>query len=171
MSPLCVTCCCFYFLIICKLEIREASMDTSSMFKQKGIVQFDHSVVPDSVTSWTKACQASLSINNSWSQLKLMSTESVMPSNHLILCVPFSSRLQSFLATGSFPMSQFFTSGGQTMGVSGLASVLPMNIQDFSFRMDWLDHLAVQGTQESSTPQFKTSSALSLLSSPTHIHT
>ena len=59
-------------------------MDTSSMFKQKGIVQFDHSVVPDSVTSWTKACQASLSINNSWSQLKLMSTESVMPSNHLI---------------------------------------------------------------------------------------
>ena len=45
--------------------------------------------------------------------------------------VPFSSRLQSFPASGSFQMSQFFTSGGQTIGVSASASVLPMNIQDW----------------------------------------
>ena len=53
-------------------------------------VQFSHSVirVPLIVTTWTAACQASLSITNSWSLLKLMSIESVMPSNHLILCCP-----------------------------------------------------------------------------------
>ena len=61
--------------------------------------------------------------------------------------VPFSSHLQSFPATGSFPMSQFFASGGQSIGVSASASVLPLNIQDF--RMDWLDLLEVQGTLKS----------------------
>ena len=49
--------------------------------------------------------------------------------------VPFSSCLQSFPGSGSFPMNQLFTSGGQSIGVSASASVLPMNIQDF--RMDW----------------------------------
>ena len=78
---------------------------------------------------WTAACQALLSITNSRSLLKFMSIESV-PSNHLVLCCPFSSCLQSFPASGSFPMSQFFTSGGQNIGVSASASVLPMNIQD-----------------------------------------
>ena len=53
-------------------------------------------------TPWTAALQASLSITNSWSLLKLMYTESVTPSNHLILCCPFSSCLQSFSASGSF---------------------------------------------------------------------
>ena len=55
---------------------------------QNLIVQFSRSVVSDSLTPWTAACQASLSITNSWSLLKLMSIESVMPSNHLILCCP-----------------------------------------------------------------------------------
>ena len=64
--------------------------------------------------------------------------------------VPFSSFLQSFPASGSFPMSQFFASGGQSIGVSASASVLPMNIQDwFPFKMDWLDLLAIQGTLKS----------------------
>ena len=64
---------------------------------------------------------------------KLMSIESVMPSSHLIVChPPFSSCLQSFLASGSFPMSQLFTSGHQSMGVSASASVLPMNTQGTS---------------------------------------
>ena len=64
--------------------------------------------------------------------------------------VPFSSCLQSVPASGSSPMSQLFTSGGQSIGVSASASVLPMNIQDWSsFRMDWLDLLAVQGTLKS----------------------
>jgi len=59
-----------------------------------------------------------------------MFIELVMPSNHLILGYPFSSCLQSFPASGSFAVSQFFTSGGQSIGVSASASVLPMNIQD-----------------------------------------
>ena len=81
------------------------------------------------VTPWMAALQASLSITNSWSLLKLMPIKLVMPSNHFILCHPFSSCLQSFPASGSFPMSQFFTSGAQSIGVSASPSVLPMNIQ------------------------------------------
>ena len=79
------------------------------------------------VTRWTAARQASLSITNSWSLLKLMSIELVMPSNHLILCPPFFSCLQSFSASASFPMSQFFASRGQSIG----ASASPMNTQDW----------------------------------------
>ena len=64
--------------------------------------------------------------------------------------VPFSSCPQSLPASESFPMSQLFTWGGQSTGVSTSASVLPMHIQDgFPFRMDWLDLLAVQGTLKS----------------------
>ena len=64
--------------------------------------------------------------------------------------IPFSSCLQSFPASGSFPMSQFLASGSQSIGVSASASVLPVNIQDWiSSRMDWLDLLAVQGTFKS----------------------
>ena len=63
---------------------------------------------------------------------------------------PFSSRLQSFPASGSFLMSQFFASGGQSSGVSASASVLPMNIQDwFPLEWGWLYLLAVQGTLKS----------------------
>ena len=83
------------------------------------------------VTPWTAAHQASLSITNSQSLLKLMSIESVMPSNHLILCCPFSSCLLSFPASGSFSVSQFFASGGQSIGASASVSVLSMNIQDW----------------------------------------
>ena len=98
-------------------------------------------------TPWAAACQASLSFTNSQSLLKLMSVELVMPS--ISSCVvPFSSRLQSFPASGSFPISQFFASGGQSTGAS--ASVLPKNTQSwFSFRIDWFDLLVVQGTLKS----------------------
>ena len=82
-------------------------------------------------TLWTSACQASLSITNSQSLLKLLSIASVMPSNHLSSVVPFSSCLQSFPASGPFPMSWFFTSGGQHIGVSASASVLSTNILDW----------------------------------------
>ena len=58
-----------------------------------------------------------------------MAIESVMPSNHLILCRLFSFCLQSFPASGSFPMSWLFTSGGQSIGASASATVLAMNIQ------------------------------------------
>ena len=80
-------------------------------------------------TPWTAEPQASLSISNSWNLLTLMAVKSVMPSNHLILCHPLFL-LPSFPASGSFPMSQFFSSGDQSIGVSASASVLPVNIQD-----------------------------------------
>ena len=81
-------------------------------------------------TPWAAACQASLSLTLSRSLPKFMSIESEMPSNHLILCHPFLLHLQSFPASGSFPVSQFFISGGQSIGASASASVLSMNIQD-----------------------------------------
>ena len=82
-------------------------------------------------TPWTIACQAFLSFTISQSLLKLMSIVSMIPSNHLILCHPFFSCPQSFPASGSFPVSQLFTSSGQNIGLSASASVLPMNIQDW----------------------------------------
>ena len=94
--------------------------------------------------------------------------------------VPCSSCLQSFPTSESFQMSQLFAWGGQNIGVSASASLLPMNTQVISFRMDWMDLLAVQGTlkgllqkkkkkESSPTPQFKiiNSSALRFLYTPT----
>ena len=82
-------------------------------------------------TPWTAAHQAPLSFTISQSLLKLMSIELVMPSKHLICNFPLSSCLQSFPASGSFPVSQIFISGGQSIGASASASFLPMNIQDW----------------------------------------
>ena len=81
-------------------------------------------------TLWTKAHQASLSITNAQSLLKLMSIELVMPSTISSSVIPSSSHFESFLASGSF-QSQLFASGGQSIGVSASASVLPTNIQDW----------------------------------------
>ena len=81
------------------------------------------------VTPWTATRLAPLSFTISWSLLKLMSIELVMPSNHLIFCCPFSSCPQSFPASGSFPTSRLFSSGGQSTGASASASGLPVNIQ------------------------------------------
>ena len=103
----------------------------------------------DSETPWTAACQASLSITNSWSPLKLMSIESVMPSNHLILCCPLLLTPSIFPGIRSFPMSQFFASGGQSIEVSASTSVLPKHSRLISFRIDWFDLLVVQGTLKS----------------------
>ena len=123
---------------------------------------FGRSVVSDSATPSTAAHQASLSFTISWSVLKLMSIDLLMPFNSTVSSsvAPFSSCLQSFSASGSFPVNQLFTSGGQSNEHPGL----------ISFGMDWLDLLAVQGTLKSSlTPQFKSinSSVLSFLCSPT----
>ena len=78
-------------------------------------------------TPWIATLQAPVSFTISWSLLKFMTAESVMLSNRLILCCPLLLCLQSFPASGPFPMSCFFASGGQGIGVS--ASVLPMNSQ------------------------------------------
>ena len=81
------------------------------------------------MTPRTAACQASLSFTVSESLLKLMSIELMMSSSHLILCRPLLCLPSSFPASGSFQMSQLFTSGGWSIGVSASASVLPVNIQ------------------------------------------
>ena len=82
-------------------------------------------------TPWTIAHQASLSIANSRSLLKLMSIESLMPYNHLILCHPILLLPSVFPSSRVFSnQSVFFTSSGQSIAVSASASVLPMNIQD-----------------------------------------
>ena len=94
-------------------------------------VQFSYSVMSNSEKSWTAAWQASLSNTNSWSFLKLMSIESVMSSNHLILCCPLPLLLSIFPSIRVFSMSQFFTSGGISIGTSASTSDLPMNIQDY----------------------------------------
>ena len=123
------------------------------------------------VTPWTAICQASLSITNSRSILKLMSIKSVMLSSHLILCRPL------LLPPSVFPSIRVF-SNESVLRIrwpkdwSFSFSVSPSKEYSglISFRMDWLDLLAVQGTQESSpTPQFRSinSSALSFLYSPT----
>ena len=94
-------------------------------FYQFSSVQL-HSHVRPFRTPWTSVGQASLSITNSQSLLKLMSIESVIPSSHLILCC--SPSPPAFNLSRSFPVSQFFTSGGQSIGISASASVLPVNI-------------------------------------------
>ena len=88
------------------------------------------SVMFDSPIPWTLAGQASLSITNFQSLLKLIFTESVMTSNNLILCPPVLLLPSIFPSSGSFQRSQLFASGGQSIGVSVSTSVLPMNIQD-----------------------------------------
>ena len=94
-------------------------------------------------TPWTVARQASQSITKSQSLLKLMSIEMVTPSNWFILCFPFLLLPQSFLASRSFQMSQFFPSGGQIIGISASASVLPKNIQDW-FPLRWTGWIPLQ---------------------------
>ena len=110
-------------------------------------VQFSCSVVSDSATLWTAAHQASLSITNSRSLLKLMSIELAMPSNHLILCHPL------LLLPSISPSIRVF-SNESTLHIrwpkywSFSFNINPNNEHPglISFRMDWLDLLAVQGT-------------------------
>ena len=83
-------------------------------------------------TPWTVARQASLSITKSQSPPKPMSIESVMPSSHLILCCHCLLLPSIFPSIRVFQMSQLFVSGGQSIGVSASASVLPTNTQDWS---------------------------------------
>ena len=94
-------------------------------------------------TTWIAACQATLSITNSRSSLKLRSIELVMPSSRLILCCPLFSRPQSLPASESFPMSQLFAWDGLSTGVSALASFLPKNTQDWS-PLEWTGWISLQ---------------------------
>ena len=103
----------------------------------------------DSATPWTAACQASLSITNSWSLLKLMSIELVIPSNHLILCRPL------LLLPTIFPNIRIFSNESALRIRWPKYWSFSFSIKSseysgpISFRMDWLDLLAVQGTLKS----------------------
>ena len=126
------------------------------------------------VTPWIAACQVPLSSTVSWSLPRVMSTESVMPSNHLILCCCSSFCLESFAASGSFPMSWLFSSGGQITGASASVSVLPMNIQGWfplglgfiSLLSKWLSRVFCRTT----VWKHQFYSAQPSLWSKTHIH-
>ena len=111
---------------------------------------FIHSVVSDSATSWIAACQASLSFTISWSLLKLMSIESVMPSNHLVLCRPL------FLLTSIFASIRVFSNESALYFRwpkywSFSFSITSSNEYSglISFRIDWFDLLAIQGPLKS----------------------
>ena len=93
---------------------------------------------------WAIACQASLSLTSSWSLPKFMAIESVMLSPMMISpsAALFSSHLQSFPASGTLSMSQFFTSDGQSTGVSASASVLSMRTQGW-FLLGWTGLLSL----------------------------
>ena len=132
------------------LKTEDSNSQVLVLLKRLSEIQFSCSVMSDSATPWTAAHHASLSITNSWSLLKLMSIELVMPSNHLILCCPL------LFLHSIFPNIRVFSN----------ESVLPIRwpkYQSFSFnispsneysglisfRMHWLDLLAVQGTLKS----------------------
>ena len=95
------------------------------------------------VTPWIAARQASLSITNSWSSLKLMSIELVMPSSHLILCHPLLCLPSIFPRIRSFPSSQFFASGGQHIGLSASASFPPKKSQGWA-PSEWTGWISLQ---------------------------
>ena len=139
-----------------ELDTTESTQDISSV-QSLSCVQFF-------ATPWTEAHQASLSVTNSWSLLKLMSIELVMPSNHLILGRPP-------LLPSIFPSIRGFSNESvlrfrRPKDWSFSFSISPSNEYSglISFRMDWLDLLAVQGTLKSSpTPQFKSISSSVLI--------
>ena len=122
------------------------------------------------VTPWTAGCQASLSFIISWSLIKLTTICLWRYPTISSFFTLFSSCPQSFSASGSFQMSQFFTPGGQSIGTSASASVLPMNIQHW-FPLGWTGLISLQskGLKSYPTPQFKSISslALSLVCDPT----
>ena len=139
-------------------------------------VQFSRSVISDSATPWTAACQASLSITNSWSSLKLTSIESVMPSSHLILCHPL------LLLPSIFPSIRVFSKesvlcirwpkyGSFSFSISPSSEYSGL----ISFRMDWLVLLEVQGLSRvfsnTTVQKHQFFGAQLSLKSNSHIHT
>ena len=122
-----------------QIHMEESTYNSSQLNSEKSVnsgicpmlcsVQFIRSVVSDSATRWNPAYQASLSITNSQSLIKLKSIKSVMPSKHLIHCSPLLF-LPSIIPSIRVFSSQFFESCDQTIGASASVSVLPMNIQD-----------------------------------------
>ena len=143
-------------LIFSKNPVTSVQLDSSF-----SSVQFSRSVMSDSATPWTVACQASLSISNSQSLLKLMSVESVMPSNHLILCHTL------LLLPSIFPSIRVFSSESVLCirwpkDWSFSFNISPSNEYSglISFRIDWFDLLAVQGTLKSLLQHYSSEAAI-----------
>ena len=144
------------------IKISKGNVDLKAGLVVKGIsllgrcfslhlpVQFSGSVMSDSATLWTAALQASLYIANSRSLLKLMSIESVLPSNHLILCRPLLLLPSIFPSIRVFPNESVLRIRWPKYW-SFSFNISPSNEHSglISFRMDWLDLLAVQGTLKS----------------------
>ena len=126
-------------------------------------VQLSCSVVSDSATPWTTALQASLSITNSQSLPKLMSIKSVMPSNHLILCCPLLL-LPSILPSNRVFSNELVLRIRWPKHWSFTFNITPFNEHSglISFRMDWLDLLAVQGTLKSLLQQHSSKASILL---------
>ena len=123
-----------------KKEWRERGKQGKRGGKGFSSVQFSHSVMSDSVTAWTAACQASLSITNSQSLLKLISIESVMPSNHLIPCHPLLFLLWNFPSIRGFSSESILCIRWPKYW-SFIFSISPSNeYWLISFRIDWFDH-------------------------------
>ena len=123
----------------------QISYDITYMWNLKKMIRSDQllSRVLLVATPWIAARQASLPITNSRSSLRLMSSSQWCHPAISSCVVPFSSCPQSLPASGSFPMSQFFASGGQSIGTSASASVLPRNIQDW-FPLGWTGEISLQ---------------------------
>ena len=114
-----------------------------TIWVREGSVQFSRSVMSNSATPWTSAYQIPLSITNSRSSLKLTSLSWWCHPTISSSVIPFFSCPQSFPASGFFPISQLFTWGCQSIGVSASTSVLPMNTQDW-FPLRWTGWISLQ---------------------------
>ena len=131
---------CFVLKLSCILEIRHFF----HIFQFSSVQSL--SCVRLFATPWAAARQASLSVTNSRSPPKLMSIKSVMPSSHLILCRPLLLLPSNFPSIRVFSISQLFTSGVQTVGVSASTSDLPVNTQDWS-PLGWTGWISLQSKE------------------------
>jgi len=130
--------------------MRNIGLEEAQLESKFSSVQFSHSVMSDSASPWIAAHQASLSITNSWSSLRRTSIKSVMPSSHLILCrpllllppIPPSIRVFSNESTLRMRWPKYWSFSPSIIPSKEIPGLI-------SFRMDWLDLLAVQGTLKS----------------------
>ena len=171
------------FLFFLSLELCKEVQENSVKRQREEILEFSSvqlfSRVQLFVIPWTTECQASLSITNTQSLLKLMSIDDGHVWCHPTISssvIPFASHLQSFPASGSFPVCQLFSSGGQRAGVSASASVLPMTTQD-RFPLGWTGWISLQSKglsrvfSNTTVQKHQFFSAQLSLWSNSHIHT
>ena len=143
MEAMCICISIYIYIYICSPRDSQESFPQFSSFQFTSVTQS----YPTLCNHWTAACQASLSITNSWSSPKLMSIESMMPSDHLILCHPL------LLLLSIFPSIRVISNESVLHIRWPKYWSFSFNISSsnehpglISFRMDWLDLLAVQGT-------------------------